>query len=104
MLDSSYYQTPFYIDEIEQRLRTMKVEDVNRAVRKHLDRWDFRVAVVAANATTLAKAIESNAESPVTYQTAGTSEEVLAEDETIEALALPIGTVKIVPVGNLFEK
>ncbi len=103
-LDSSYYQAPFYIDEIERRLRAMSVEDVNRAVKKHLDRWDFRVAMVAANASSLAEAVESNTKSPVAYQTEGTSEDVLAEDAKIEGLALPIGSVHVVPVGEIFQK
>jgi zinc protease len=103
-LDSSYYQTPFYIDEIEQRLRTMSFEDVNRAVKKYLDRWDFRVAMVTADASSLAEAVKSNTKSPVTYQTEGTSEHVLAEDAKIEVLALPIGSVRIVAVGEIFQK
>ena len=103
-LDSSYYQVPFYIDEIERRLGVMSFEDVNDAVKKHLDRWDFRVAMVAAEATSLAKAVESNTRSPVTYQTEGTSENVLAEDVKIEVLELPIGSLRIVPVGEIFEK
>ena len=82
----------------------MSVEDVNRAVKKHLDRWDFRVAMVAANASSLAEAVESNTKSPVAYQTEGTSEDVLAEDAKIEGLALPIGSVHVVPVGEIFQK
>ena len=82
----------------------MNLEDVNRAVKKHLDRWDFRVAMVAAEASPLAKAVESNARSPVVYQTEGTSKDVLAEDAKIEGLSLPIGSMRIVPVGEIFEK
>ncbi|HSF15003.1 MAG TPA: pitrilysin family protein [Vicinamibacteria bacterium] len=103
-LDSRFYGIDFYIDEIERRLATMTVENVNRALRKHLDRWDFRVAVVASNAEELARAIESNSESPVTYQTPGTAEEVLAEDEKIRVLELPIERVGIVPAEKIFEK
>ena len=102
-LDSRYYGTDFYIDEIEKRLAAMTVEDVNRAVRKHLDRWDFRVAMVASNATELASAVKENRRSPVTYQTSGASEEVLAEDREIEALDLPVEWVKVVPVGEIFQ-
>jgi zinc protease len=103
-LDSRFYGTGFYIDEIEKRLATMTVDDVNRAVRKHLDRWDFRVAMVAANAADLASAVKENRKSPVTYQTSGASEEVLAEDREIEILTLPIDSVKVVPVSEAFRK
>jgi len=103
-LDSSFYQTDFYIDEIEKRLESMTVDDVNRVVKKYLDRWDFTVAIVAANAEELAGAIESGAKSPITYQTPQTSKDVLAEDELIEAFELPIESVSIVPVDELFQR
>lgn len=103
-LDSSFYGTGFYIDEIEKRLATMTVEDVNRAVKKHLDRWDFRVAMVASNAAEMAAAVKENRRSPVTYQTSGASEEVLAEDREIEVLVLPIDSVKVIPVAESFQK
>jgi zinc protease len=103
-LDSRFYGTGFYIDEIERRLQSMTVEDVNRAVKKHLDRWDFRVAIVAPNAGELASALKDNRRSPVSYQTAGASEEVLAEDREIEVLPLPIDSVEVVPVEACFQK
>jgi len=102
-LDSSFYQTEFYIDEIDERLEAMTVEDVNRVVKKYLDRWDFTVAIVAANAAELAEAIESNAKSPIAYQTPQTEEEVLAEDELIEVFELPIERVVVIPVDEMFE-
>ncbi|MGH9323284.1 MAG: M16 family metallopeptidase [Vicinamibacteria bacterium] len=103
-LDSRFYGTGFYLDELDKRLAVMTVEDVNRAVKKHLDRWDFRVAVVASNASELAAAIEQNRESPVTYPTQGTPEEVLAEDRKIELLELPIESVRVLPVRDMFQK
>jgi zinc protease len=103
-LDSRFYGSGFYIDEIERRLAAMTVDDVNRAVKKHLDRWDFRVAMVASNARELASAVRENRKSPVTYQTTGASEEVLAEDREIEALVLPIDSVRVVPISETFQK
>ena len=103
-LDSRFYGTGFYIDEIEKRLAAMTAGDVNRAVKKHLDRWDFRVAMVASNAAELASAVKENRKSPVTYQTSGAPEEVLAEDREIDGLVLPIDSVKVVPVAEGFQK
>ena len=103
-LDSSFYQTGSYIQEIENRLRSMTSADVNRAAKKYLDRWDFDVAMVAASAGPLAEAVRTNAKSPITYQTPGTAEEVLAEDKAIEVLELPIENVRVIPVAEFFEK
>ncbi len=103
-LDSSFYQTGSYIQEIENRLRSMTAADVNRAAKKYLDRWDFDVAMVASSTGPLAEAIRAHAKSPITYQTPGTAEEVLAEDKVIEVLELPIGNVRVIPVAEFFEK
>jgi zinc protease len=103
-LDSRFYGTEYYMDEIERRLRPMTVEDVNRAVKKHLDRWDFRVAMVASNGDELAAALGENRRSPITYQTPGTPAEVLADDKEIERFSLPVKEVKVVPVSELFER
>jgi zinc protease len=102
-LDSSFYGTGYYLDEIEKRLESMTVEDVNRAMKKHLDRWDFRVAIVSPSGDELAAAIRENRESPVTYPAPGTAEEVLAEDREIQELQLPIESVTVVPVDQTFQ-
>ena len=103
-LDSSFYQTGSYIQEIETRLRAMTAADVNRAAKKYLDRWDFDVAMVAASTGPLAEAIRANSKSPITYQTPGTAEEVLAEDKAIEVLELPIASVRVIPVAEFFAR
>ena len=103
-LDSSFYQTGSYIQEIENRLRSMTAADVNRAAKKYLDRWDFDVAMVAASTGPLAEAVRGNAKSPISYQTPGTAKEVLVEDKKIEVLELPIDNVRVIPVAEFFEK
>jgi len=60
--------------------------------------------MVASNAAELASAVKENRRSPVTYQTSGASEEVLAEDHAIEVLALPVDSVKVVPAAEAFQK
>lgn len=103
-LDSHFYGTDYYLDEIERRLESMTAEDVNRAVKKHLDRWDFRVAMVASNAADLAASLKENRVSPITYQTPGTPPEILEEDQKIERFELPVREVAVIPVEELFEK
>ncbi len=103
-LDSRFYGTEYYMDEIATRLKSMTVEDVNRAVKKHLDRWDIRVAIVSSDAHELAAALQENRVSPITYQTEGTSPEVLEEDKKIERFQLPVKAVDVVPVEQLFEQ
>lgn len=103
-LDSQFYGNEYYMDEIAKRLTPMTVDDVNRAVKKHLDRWDIRVAMVSSDAHELAAALQENRVSPITYQTEGTPPEVLEEDKKIERLELPVKAVDVVPVEQLFEQ
>ena len=48
--------------------------------------------------------LTSGKPSPITYDTKGTPEEVLAEDKTIAAFPLKDVSVQIVPVEQMFEK
>src|SRR4029078_9851416 len=49
LMDSKYYGMPYYIDEIESRLKTMTVEQVNAAARKYLDPANFEAVLVTDN-------------------------------------------------------
>ena len=103
-IDSQFYGTEYYVDEIAERLKSMSVEDVNRAVKKHLDRWDIRVAMVSNDAHGLAASLQENRVSPITYQTEGTPADILEEDKKIERFELPVKAVDVVPVEQLFEQ
>jgi zinc protease len=103
LLDSKFYGTPYYIDEIGKRLSTMTVEDVNRAARKYLqtDKWEG--VVVAGDAEALAEKLRSDAASPITYANA-VPPEVTAIDPTIVKLPVKPTKVEVVPVATMFEK
>ncbi len=78
-MDSRYYGMPYYIDEIEARLKQMTVEDVNRAARKYLGTESFDAVVVTAGAAKLATALKQDEPSPAM-------------------------SVDVVPVSRMFEK
>ena len=95
------------IAELQARLPKMKKADVDKAVKKHLTLDGLTIAIVAGTGTgqALADKLTGNVPTPITYDTAGTPEEVLKEDKTIEAfpIAIPKDAVKIVPTEQLFE-
>ncbi len=103
LLDSNFYGTPYFIDEIGRRLATMTVDDVNRAARKYLQTGRFRAVVVAGNAETLAAKLRADAPSPITYENA-VPPDVTAADEVIVKLPLHLAKVDVVPVATVFEK
>jgi len=96
------------VTELQARLPKMKKADVDRAIKKHLSTDGLSIAIVAGADTgqSLADKLVSGAPTPITYDTAGTPDDILAEDKTIEKFPVPIAkeNVRVVPVGQMFEK
>jgi zinc protease len=103
-MDSRFYGTGFYVDEIQQRLAGLTVEDVNAAVRRHLQHSNLAVAIVTTDAEGFRERLLSNQPSPPTYN-ATVSEEILAEDEAIVGYEIAINPerIRVVPVEEMFR-
>ncbi len=102
-MDSEYYGMSNYIEEIERRLRQVTVEDVNRVVRKYISTDNYEAVVVAADAAGFVEALKSEAPSPMTYNTPP-DPEIAIEDKIIEVLPVKPTAVRVIPVGQMFEK
>jgi len=105
-MDSEFYgMNDDYIQRIDRELKTLKVEDVNKAIKKYLSAKNLKVAIVTGDAKTVNEAMLSNAPSPIKYQSP-VSEKILEEDKAISTLPLGINPARtrIVPVNQLFEK
>lgn len=94
------------VKELQARLPRMTKADVDKAVRKHLTLTGLCIAIVADDAQQLADKLASDAPTPITYDTAGTRPDILAEDKIIEKFPVPVAkdAVKVVPVEQMFEK
>ncbi|HVS02676.1 MAG TPA: pitrilysin family protein [Thermoanaerobaculia bacterium] len=103
LLDSRYYGTPYYIDEIEARLAALTRDEVNRAVKKYLQTADFTAVLVTGDAAALEARLESEEPSPMTYASP-VEAAVAAADEAIVELPVKPASVAIVPVAEVFEK
>lgn len=104
-MDSEFYGTQFFIDEIEKELRTLKLAEVNNAIKKYLNAENIKVAVVANDAASLKEAMFNNAPSPIQY-TSPVAQKILDEDKIIESFPLDINQEKskLVKVEELFQK
>ena len=102
-MDSRFYDTGFFIDEIRARLESLTVDDVNGAIRRHLQADDLAVAIVTRDAEAFRDELLSGTPSVVTYNT-DVGEAILAEDEAIASHPLAINTdrVRVVPVAAMF--
>ena len=87
-----------------QMLRELTLEDVNTAIREHLQYENLKIAIVTGDAEGLRAAIAADTPSPIEYAQEK-PEEVLAEDEEISTLPLGISEDRIytVPVESMFQ-
>jgi len=104
-LDDAFYGIPDHLQTAEKMFDELTLEDVNRAVRKHLQTANLTIAIVTKNAQALRQALISDAPSPMTY-TMPKPPEVLEEDKTIAAYPLKVlpEKVVVVPVDSTFMR
>lgn len=105
LMDSEFYGTGYFIDEISKRLPKITKKDVDAAIRKYLNFQNIKVAVVTENAQEFANDLISNKISPITYQHSNISQHILDEDRYIQKYPLEINKdrLKIIDVEKIFE-
>ncbi|MBZ0199554.1 MAG: insulinase family protein [Ignavibacteriaceae bacterium] len=93
-----------HLEMFKESLKTMTLEDVNSAIKKHLQFENIDIAIVTNDAEDLKAALVQNTESPIKYATPK-SDKVYEQDKTIEVFPLEIKAenVKIVEVEQLFK-
>jgi zinc protease len=106
-MDGKFYGRASLADELLRRLPAMTVEQVNAAIRKHLQSRNAYLAVVAdeEGGKALAGALATNVPSPIEYATE-TKPAVLEDDRAIAVFPLQVNPdrLRIVPAAEMFEK
>lgn len=106
-LDDRYFgiDDPGHLERFREAMRTMTVEDVNAALRRHLGTEHMKIAIVTGAAADLAKALASGAPSPIEYPSPK-PEAILEEDPKIASYPLGIAAenVRTIPVAEIFER
>ena len=104
-MDSAVYGTAYFIDEIQRRLPSLTVTDVNDAIRRYLQSDNLAIAIVTSDATAFRDRLVANEPSPPTYN-AKVSSEIQAEDLLITSYDLAINPdrMRVVPVGQMFRR
>jgi zinc protease len=102
-MDSRYYGMPYYIDEIQSRLKKMTVNDVNAAIKKYLSTDNYEAILVTANAQQLKDTLQKDAPSPKTYNSQ-VLPRVTEGDKTIVPLKVVPTRIDITPVAEVFQK
>jgi zinc protease len=95
-----------YLASLRKRIQGLTLEEVNGAIKKHVDLSRLKVAVATHDAAKLRKEMLAGTPSPITYPVPK-PDAVLTADKVIERFALGIEgetDVKVVPVTQLFER
>jgi zinc protease len=103
-LDQRYHgMEQSFAEHVREGLESLTVDDVNAAVRRHLNLDDIQFVFVAKDAADLAARLESNQPSPMSYNS-DKDEVLLAEDAVISGMDLGLaGNVTVKPVAEVFE-
>jgi zinc protease len=103
-IDSAYYGIPNYNEHVKTSLAKLTLEDVNRAIRKHLRADRLQIVGIAKDAARLKADLVSDSPSPMRYNTPK-PQDVLDEDKVVEKWVLKLrpDDVTVVPVSQVFE-
>lgn len=102
-MDSRYYGMPYYIDEIQARLKKLTVGEVNAAIRKYLSTDNYEAVMVTANAQQLKETLQKDEPSPKTYNSQ-VPPKVTEGDKIIVPLKVAPTRIDVVPVAEVFQK
>ncbi len=94
-----------YFDQFGAALDNMTLEDVNLAIRKHLQYKNIQIAMVTANAEDFKDKLTNNTASPMKYSSPKPPE-IMEEDKQIEKYPLDIkaANVEIIKIDEMFQK
>ena len=97
-IDDAFYGIPDHLQTAENMFEQLTLDDVNRAIREHLQTANLRIAIITNNAGALKQALVSDAPSPMTYETPKPPE-VLEEDKAIAVYPLKILAEKVAVIS-----
>jgi zinc protease len=103
-MDSDYYGYEDFLAEVQERLPKITREQVNNAIRKHLNFENLYIALITQDAESLRDALVADTPSPIKY--AGPKpQEILDEDMIYEVFPLRVKSdkVRIAPASEFFR-
>ncbi|MEN6457960.1 MAG: pitrilysin family protein [Thermoguttaceae bacterium] len=94
-----------HLEKYRQAMQDLTLDEVNAAIRRHLQYNDLQIVFVTKDAQSLKDALVAETPSPITYATPK-PDSVIAEDREISVFPLKIKAenVRIVPLTELFVK
>ena len=103
-LDSQWYGIEAFPDYVRSGLARLTREQVNAAIRRHLQLQHIQYVYISKDTADLAERLRGNQPSPMSYNS-DKSAELLAEDAQIQQIDLGLTgeRVRTVDAGVMFE-
>ena len=104
-LDSRWYGIGEFTSYMRERLSRLTLEDVNRAIRTHLDPQNLSIVMITNDAEGLQQALVSDAPSPLNYDSPKPAA-IVEEDKVlmVKPLGITAAKVTITPVTEVFAR
>jgi len=104
-LDSRWYGIGEFTAYMRDALQKLTVEDVNRAIARHLSADRLSIVVVTKDAAALKQALVSDASSSIKYDGEKPAA-LLEEDKSVGALKLKVTAdrVRVTPIADVFAR
>jgi zinc protease len=103
--DAFYGINGSHLENFRSMMSEVTLQDVNAAIKKYWQYGNMQIAIITKDAQSLKDALLADTPSPMKYQTPK-SDAIMNEDKEISSFPLGIKpeNVKVVPIGELFEK
>ncbi|HYP14706.1 MAG TPA: pitrilysin family protein, partial [Bryobacteraceae bacterium] len=104
LIDSKYYRIPEYDKYLKGALAKLTLDDVNKAIKKHLSAENLHIVVIGQGMDNFKEQILKGEPSPMTYN-APKPEDIVKEDKIVANWKIPVSSesIKIVPANTVFE-
>jgi len=105
-MDSHNYGHQDFLADVQNVLRKLTRDDVNRTIKKYLNFNNVSIAVITQDAEALKNDLVANTPSPIKYANPNMPKAVLDEDVVIQEFPLDVKAdkVRIAPAAEFFQK
>lgn len=97
-MDGAFHERQSLRDELQARLPSLTLDDVNRVIKKYWQSSNMKVVIITNDVEGMQKKLLSGEPTPLIYDTEGTPEDILAEDQIIQAYPLLVNSTRLVVV------
>ena len=101
-LDSKFYETDPLVKRLRRDLDKLTLEELNSAIRRHIQADDIEIVLVSKDAEALRKDLMAQKPSPMEYNSPK-PQDIMDEDKLIQSYPMKLGEIQIVPVNSLFR-